>query len=96
MRFQLSHTHAYPGCRVTIAEEDVGDENLVEFSDGVIAACRHRRDGPLNVLTIAAYRTSRGTEIGEKSWILLPDTTKGDWKIKAQAPGAAATGARNG
>ena len=87
MRFQLSHTHAYPGCRVTIAEEKVDDENLVEFSDGVIVPCRHRRDGSLIVLTIAAYRTSRGTRIGEKSWILLPDTARGDWKIKARAPG---------
>lgn len=87
MRFQLSHTHAYPGCRVTIAEEDVGDENLVEFSDGVLVPCRHRRDGPGIVLTIAAYRTSRGTKIDRKSWILAADAAKGDWKIKARAPG---------
>jgi len=86
LRFQLSHTHAYPGCRVTIAEEDNQDENLVEFSDGVIAACRHLREGTAIVLTIAAYRTARGTDIGEKSWILLPDAAKGDWKIKSRTP----------
>lgn len=86
MRFQLAHTHAYPGCRVKIAEADVGDENVVEFSDGVIVACRHVREGTGIVLTIAAYTTARGTAIGEKSWILLPDPAKGDWKIKARAP----------
>ena len=85
MRFQLSHTHAYPGCRVKIAEEDNGDENLVEFSDGLIVAGRHVREGTTIVLTIAPYKTARGTEIGEKSWILLPDSTKRGWKIKARA-----------
>ena len=31
MRFQLSHTHAYPGCRVKIAEEGIDGEELAEF-----------------------------------------------------------------
>ena len=88
MRFQLSHTHAYPGCRVTIAEEDVDDENLAEFSDGVIVPCRYGRDGPAIVLTIAAYRTGRGTDIGEKSWMVLPGAAKGGWKIKSRTPGS--------
>lgn len=90
MRFQLAHTHAYPGCRVKIAEADVGDENVVEFSDGVVVACRHRREDSRIVLTIAAYTTARGTAIGGKSWILVPDPAKGDWKIQARVPEGAA------
>lgn len=85
MRFQLSHTHAYPGCRVTIAEEHVAGEELAEFSDGVIVACRYRREGDAIVLTIAPHRTARGTDIGEKSWKLLPEATAGNWKIEARA-----------
>ena len=84
MRFQFSHTHAYPGCRVKIAEEDVGDEELVEFSDGVIVACRHRREGDAIVLAIPAHRTARGTDIGDKTWKLLPEAKTGGWKVAAR------------
>lgn len=84
MRFQLAHTHAYAGCRVTLADEDEGHDNLVEFSDGVMAPCRPLREGPAIVLTIAPYTTARGTEIGEKTWVLIQDAAKGDWKIKAR------------
>lgn len=70
---------------MTLSEEDNGDENLVEFSDGVIAPCRYMREGAAIVLTIAPYTTARGTGIGEKTWILLQDGARGDWKIKARA-----------
>ena len=85
MRFQLAHTHAYPGCRVTLAEEDNRDEDLVEFSDGVIVPCRHVREGDTIALTIAPYTTARGTRIGEKTWIVLQDKARDGWKIKARA-----------
>lgn len=84
MRFQLSHTHAYPGCRVRIAEEGVYGEETAEFSDGVIVPCLHKREGDAIVLTISPHRTARGTDIGEKSWRLLPDSASGDWKIAAR------------
>lgn len=84
MRFQLAHTHAYPGCHVTIAEEGLGDEELAEFSDGVIVACRHRREGDAIVLTIPPHRTARGTDIDEKSWKLLPEATAGGYKIASR------------
>lgn len=84
MRFQLSHTHAYPGCRVKIAEERIDDEELAEFSDGVIVPCRHRREGDAILLTISPHRTARGTNISDKSWRLLPDVARGDWKIAAR------------
>ena len=89
MRFQLSHTHthAYPGCRVRIAEEGVESEELAEFSDGVIVACRHRREGDAIILTISPHRTARGTNIDEKTWKLLPETQKGEWKIAARLSG---------
>jgi hypothetical protein len=84
MRFQLSHTHAYPGCRVKIAQERIDGEEIAEFSDGVIVPCRHRCDGDAIVLTISPHRTARGTNIGEKSWRLLPDGKASDWKIAAR------------
>ena len=86
LRFQLSDTHAYPGCRVKITEEDIADENVVEFSDGVVVAGRGIRKGDMIVLTVGKYRTARGTEVGEKIWVLLPDVAKDSWKIKAKAP----------
>lgn len=81
MRFQLSHTHAYPGCRVKIAQERIVDEELAEFSDGVIVPCRHRRDGDTILVTISPHRTARGTNISEKRWRLLPDGEASEWKI---------------
>lgn len=84
MRFHLAHTHAYPGCRLKIAEEGVDGEEVAEFSDGVIVPCRHWRKGDAIVLTISPHRTARGTDIGEKSWRLLPDEASGDWKIAAR------------
>ncbi|WP_123130397.1 hypothetical protein [Paracoccus pantotrophus] len=88
MRFHLSDTHAYPGCRVRIAEEENPQEQIAEFSDGVIVPCRHRSEGPGIVLTIAPYTTARGTRIDAKSWLLLPDGQTGDWKIKSRLSGA--------
>lgn len=76
MRLQLSHTHAFPGCLVRIADYDNEDENLVEFGDGMIAADRYMREGASLTLTIAAYRTARGTDLGEKSWTLIPGGNK--------------------
>lgn len=92
MRFQLAHTHAYPGCRVTLAEADNADESLVEFSDGVVVPCRYRREDAAIVLTIAPYTTARGTKIGEKSWMLCLDAATGGWKIKARASKDAPSG----
>lgn len=84
MRFQLSHTHGYPGCRVKIADNGIDGEEIAEFSDGVVVPCRHRREGDAIVLTISPHRTARGTNIGQKSWRLLPDAASGDWKIAAR------------
>jgi len=86
VRFQISHTHVYTSCRVTLAEEENEDVNLVEFSDGVIVPCQYMREGAAIILTIAPYRTARGTEIEEKSWILLQDVAKEGWKVSTRAP----------
>lgn len=69
-----------------IAEEGNPQEQIAEFSDGVIVPCRHRSEGLGIALTIAAYRTARSTGIGEKTWLLLPDEQTGDWKIKSRLP----------
>lgn len=66
--------------------EDCGrgadDEELAEFTDGVVVACRHRREGDAIVLTISPHRTARGTDIVEKSWRLLPEGEAGcNYKI---------------
>ncbi|MFT4001196.1 MAG: hypothetical protein QM684_13225 [Rhizobium sp.] len=86
MRFEIANTHAYPGCRVRLADEDNADEIVAQFSDGTIAGARYSRDGSATIrLTISPYRTARGTDIAEKSWILTPDPKGGGWKIKARS-----------
>lgn len=86
MRFHLSNTHAYPGCPVKITDHDNQMEVIAEFSDGVIVPCQHKwQDGKI-IIVIAAHRTARGTAIGEKTWILRPSTTEGEWKITTRVP----------
>lgn len=83
MRFAFADTHAYPGCRVRIDESD--PEDLAEFRDGAIAPVVHRRQSEAVSVTVAPYRTKRGTQIGEKTWILHPRGDRGVW-IVARPP----------
>ncbi len=84
MRFEFADTHAYPGCRVRLAEEDNGEETLAQFSDGAVAQARYSRDGEAIRLTVEPYRTARGSDIAAKSWSLGPDPKSGGWKVKAR------------
>lgn len=70
---------------MTIAKRGVEREEFAEFSNGVIVACRHRHEGDAIVLTISPHRTARGTDIGEKTWKLLPEAAAGGWKIVVRA-----------
>ena len=87
MRFEFAHSHAYPGCRLRTTEDGVGPrhaEDLVEFSDGSVAAGRHEvRDGTI-VLHVGAYTTARGTRIAARSWRLEPDGDEGRWRVRAR------------
>ncbi len=86
MRFEFANTHAYPGCRVRLADEGNADETLVQFSDGAIAQGRYSRDAGAIRLTVMPYTTARGTGIVEKSWTLAPDPKSSGWKVKARLP----------
>lgn len=86
MQFNVHHTHAFPGCRVSIDgdQSDAGGDATVEFSDGTVTTGSHVADGPGIILSISPYRTARGTTIPEKRWQLR---RSGDgWKVSARLP----------
>jgi len=89
MRFEFSHTHAYPGCKVVVSEasQDANaDACIVEFSDGVVVPNASPPDGETIVLHILPYRTARGTRINTKSWLLQPDGPDGRWRVQRRLP----------
>ncbi|WP_199259490.1 hypothetical protein [Paracoccus binzhouensis] len=85
MRVLLRDTHAYAGCRLDLPDglPDRDRDVIVGFSDGVEAPGRLARvETPEPVLTVAAYRTARGTGIGRKSWRLRQGSE--GWVIAAR------------
>lgn len=84
MRFEFMHTHAYPGCRVRLMDENVETEVVVMFSDGIVTQGKYERRAESILLTISSYETARGTKIAEKVWILRPDAEQGNWKISSR------------
>jgi hypothetical protein len=86
MRLSFHHTHAYPGCRVTIADENDDSVRIeAEFSDGALPGVSVDRLGADELsVEIDAYRTARGTAIPAKRWILR--RIAGDsWKVARRA-----------
>lgn len=72
---KIMASHAYVGC-AAISEN--GLENgpvLVEFSDGTVVGgnVAHLAPGQIT-LSIDGYRTYRGTEIMQKSWLLINES----------------------
>ena len=93
MRFEIGHTHAYPGCGVRVPEPPGHAENadcLVEFSDGVAVPGSYVVQAEAIVLHVPAYRTARGTRVVAKSWLLQPDGTPGRWRVRMRLPVAPA------
>lgn len=86
MQFSFHHTHAFPGCRVSIEGDrsDAAADATVEFSDGSIARGSHVGDGPDIILSVWPYRTVRGTDIPAKRWRLA--RTGDGWKVTALLP----------
>lgn len=83
MILRFADSHAYPGCRVTLAE--AGGDTLAEFSDGSTAPAMAERQGAGWDIRIAAYRTARGTAITARNWRLSP---AGDgWTVTARLGG---------
>lgn len=84
-RVAFHHTHAYPGCRVTIIDRGDGAFAAAEFSDGVVVAATATPLGPDELLVrLAGYRTARGTAIAAKAWVLRRVSGDG-WKVAARA-----------
>ncbi len=80
--FRIANTHAYKGCRVSADAPVAEGPTLVEFSDGVVAGSNCRRLGEDEIeLSVDAYRTSRGTDIRAKVWLLRAEGA-GRWRIK--------------
>lgn len=89
--FRLAHSHAYPGCRVALDDDDQGAQgrSTAEFSDGSVAPCVYARTSEGQIrLTVSAYVTQRKAAIAEKTWILARVAGADDWKITRRAPSA--------
>lgn len=84
MRFELSHTHAYRGCRVRAEPAQPSDgegEAMIEFSDGNVLIGRYTLNEGEVVLSIPAYRTARETSIASKRWS-LQRIDKNEWSLR--------------
>ncbi len=85
MRFEFANTHAYPGCRARqseASEDPDTSECLVEFSDGVTVAGHWTASADGIVVRIPTYRTTRGTSIEAKAWLLQADGEAGRWRVR--------------
>jgi hypothetical protein len=84
LEITASHSHLYPGARCR-AEGCLRDGPVaVTFADGMRVA-GHLADG---TLSLAAYRTARGTEIAARRWAVAvgePDDGGTPLRIRAKA-----------
>ncbi len=83
--FRFTHSHAYPGCRVTVGGAAARGRGTAEFSDGSVVPCTYARtaDGRIRV-TVGAYTTQRRTAIARKTW-LLAEEADGTWRVARRA-----------
>lgn len=71
MRFLFPHSHAFPGGRVVVEDDDkAGPECLVEFGDGVTVIAQWRPAGDAIRLSVPTYRTAKGTQVAARNWRL--------------------------
>jgi len=91
MRFSFHHTHAYPGCGVTVEEDGIEPGALVDFVDGAVCAGRYayRPSGEIE-LVVEPYVTARGTAIARKRWLLKSSGGAREWKVAARLDASAA------
>ena len=82
MRFSFPHSHAFPGGRVAVAGDDIGERSCeVEFADGVTVIGTCRKEGETYVLDVPTYRTSRGTEVAGRRWRINAGKD-GNWRLQ--------------
>ncbi|MFT3687842.1 hypothetical protein [Paenirhodobacter sp.] len=82
MRFVFTHSHVFPGSRVTLHEDTSAEPSpacLVEFSDGVTVIGEWHRDGPEIALDIPGYRTARNHTVTARRW-RLRKSADGGWR----------------
>ena len=81
MRFVFFHSHAFPGGRVTVDDDDAktGPSCLVEFGDGVTVLAEWRPADGAIYLSIPAYTTANGTSIAARTWRLVQGKD-GSWR----------------
>ncbi len=90
MRIAFHHTHVYPGCRASLADDAGGSAGPAEiaFADGAVATGSFARAGPDELrLVLPAHVTARGTAIAAKAWILRR-VADDAWKVAARSPAA--------
>lgn len=80
MRFSFSHSHAFPGGRLTVDDDGKpGSECLVEFGDGVTVIAEWRRSDADIILSIPSYRTGKGSQVEKRIW-RLAQRADGVWR----------------
>lgn len=80
MRFSFSHSHAFPGSRLSIEDAEASEGTcVVEFADGSATIGEWHPDGDDIVLEIPDYRTAKGTDVAAQSWRLVQNK-KGEWR----------------
>ncbi len=68
MRFSFPHSHAFPGGRVTVDEDDAAEGACeVEFA-GVTVIGAWSREGAALHLDVPTYRTAHGTQVTGRRW----------------------------
>lgn len=80
MRFSFTHSHAFPGGRLTVEDAEATEGTcVVEFSDGSAMIGEWHPDGDDILLRIPAYRTAKGTDVDAQSWRLVLNKD-GEWR----------------
>jgi hypothetical protein len=93
MQLNFHNTHAYPGCAVTVIEDEgtatARGQAVAEFSDGSIATAHYEVIGADEMIVdVAPYTTARQTQISGKRWKIRRENESGRWKVLAKAPQA--------
>ncbi|HMO28072.1 hypothetical protein [Enterovirga sp.] len=82
MRFVFTHSHAFPGSRVSVEEDgEPGPGCLVEFSDGTIVMSECRMEGEDILLHVPPYRTARKHAVEGRTW-QLSKAADGTWRCR--------------
>jgi hypothetical protein len=82
MRFAFPHSHAFPGGRVVVTDDEkAGPECLVEFGDGTTVIAEWWRENDAIYLSVPTYRTAKGTQVAAREWHLV-QRADGIWRSK--------------